>query len=718
MKRKILAVLLSVGMTASIFCNTVAVSADDTTSVQQVTVASEQTTEGSDTEAEQTTTDTTDAVVEQTTTDTTDAEAEQTTTNTTDAEDEQTTTDATEADQTKTETTDTEVEQTTTETTDTEAEQTTNETTDTEAEQTTTETTDAEAEQISALSVSSNSADDTTVETEHKWGNPQWTWSDDYSSATLTLTCQYDSSHTKTVDATVTSRVIRPAFCFQDGKTTYTAKAEVDGSIWVDQKSDNAVKGSHKWGNPQWTWSDDYSSATLTLTCQYDSSHTKTVDATVTSRVIRPAFCFQDGKTTYTAKAEVDGSIWVDQKSDNAVKGSHKWGDPQWTWSDDYSSATLTLTCQYDSSHTKTVDATVTSRVIRPAFCFQDGKTTYLAKAEVDGSTWVDLKSDNAVKGSHKWGDPQWTWSDDYSSATLTLTCQYDSSHTKTVDATVTSRVIRPAFCFQDGKTTYLAKAEVDGSTWVDLKSDNAVKGSHKWGDPQWTWSDDYTSATVTRVCKYDSSHTETADAEITSEVTTAPTCTEDGVITYTATAVLDGEEITTQTTAAAEALGHAWTDPQWTWSDDYSKASVTLTCGNDETHTETLDAVVTKETTDSKNVYTASVQVDGVVLTDVKTVKIETSDTDKSEDTKDNDNNSSESETTDTKAEKEETSATAATTTKFNTTTSTAAATNTTTSTEAPETGDTANAAGWTVMIAGALLALVVLKKAKRYIK
>jgi hypothetical protein len=562
MKRKILAVLLSVGMTASIFCNTVAVSADDTTSVQQVTVASEQTTEGSDTEAEQTTTDTTDAVVEQTTTDTTDAEAEQTTTNTTDAEDEQTTTDATEADQTKTETTDTEVEQTTTETTDTEAEQTTNETTDTEAEQTTTETTDAEAEQISALSVSSNSADDTTVETEHKWGNPQWTWSDDYSSATLTLTCQYDSSHTKTVDATVTSRVIRPAFCFQDGKTTYTAKAEVDGSIWVDQKSDNAVKGSHKWGDPQWTWSDDYSSATLTLTCQYDSSHTKTVDATVTSRVIRPAFCFQDGKTTYTAKAEVDGS------------------------------------------------------------------------------------------------------------------------------------------------------------TWVDLKSDNAVKGSHKWGDPQWTWSDDYTSATVTRVCKYDSSHTETADAEITSEVTTAPTCTEDGVITYTATAVLDGEEITTQTTAAAEALGHAWTDPQWTWSDDYSKASVTLTCGNDETHTETLDAVVTKETTDSKNVYTASVQVDGVVLTDVKTVKIETSDTDKSEDTKDNDNNSSESETTDTKAEKEETSATAATTTKFNTTTSTAAATNTTTSTEAPETGDTANAAGWTVMIAGALLALVVLKKAKRYIK
>jgi len=44
------------------------------------------------------------------------------------------------------------------------------------------------------------------------------------------------------------------------------------------------------------------------------------------------------------------------------------------------------------------------------------------------------------------------------------------------------------------------------------------------------------------------------------------------------------------------EALGHNYTKDSavWTWNDDHSKATVTLTCANDKTHTKELNAVVT----------------------------------------------------------------------------------------------------------------------------
>ena len=57
----------------------------------------------------------------------------------------------------------------------------------------------------------------------------------------------------------------------------------------------------------------------------------------------------------------------------------------------------------------------------------------------------------------------------------------------------------------------------------------------HNWGEPVYTWSDDNTTCTATQTCKNDASHTETAEATVTSEPTQVPTCTEMGEMTYTA---------------------------------------------------------------------------------------------------------------------------------------------------------------------------------------
>ena len=73
---------------------------------------------------------------------------------------------------------------------------------------------------------------------------------------------------------------------------------------------------------------------------------------------------------------------------------------------------------------------------------------------------------------------------------------------------------------------------------------------AHTYGVPIWTWSDDLTFATATFTCT-DSRcrHQETVDATITSE-------TKDGIITYTATAEIEGETYTDKKEAFADGIG------------------------------------------------------------------------------------------------------------------------------------------------------------------
>ena len=73
---------------------------------------------------------------------------------------------------------------------------------------------------------------------------------------------------------------------------------------------------------------------------------------------------------------------------------------------------------------------------------------------------------------------------------------------------------------------------------------------AHTYGEPEWTWADDYSSATAKFTCT-DSrcKHEETVDAMVTS-------VTKDGVITYTATAALDGKTYTDTKTAYSDGVG------------------------------------------------------------------------------------------------------------------------------------------------------------------
>ena len=103
-------------------------------------------------------------------------------------------------------------------------------------------------------------------------------------------------------------------------------------------------------------------------------------------------------------------------------------------------------------------------------------------------------------------------------------------------------------------------------------------------------------------------------------QVTTAATCTENGVMTYTCTMCSDTK------TEVIPATGHAYGAPVWKWTDDF-KATATFTCTNDATHVKNVTAEVTSavttpaacETTGVRT-YTAKVTFEGKEYTDTKT--------------------------------------------------------------------------------------------------
>lgn len=217
---------------------------------------------------------------------------------------------------------------------------------------------------------------------------------------------------------------------------------------------------------------------------------------------------------------------------------------PQWTWSSDYTSAQVTLT-DSATGETQTFDATIRTIVLKPATCGQEGKTRYFASYKSGSSQWVDWKDVTVEKTSHNWGEPQWTWSEDHTQAQATFTCLNDDSHTITVDAAVTKNVIQDPTCTEDGAVEYTATADApddqytgDPENLTATVTASIPATGHDWGDPVWTWNEDNTKATITRVCNNDPSHIETADAQITYE-------DKNGKRIYTATAVLDDETFT-----------------------------------------------------------------------------------------------------------------------------------------------------------------------------
>ena len=101
--------------------------------------------------------------------------------------------------------------------------------------------------------------------------------------------------------------------------------------------------------------------------------------------------------------------------------------------------------------------------------------------------------------------------------------------------------------------------SDANGDTEIAKDSWIISAINHDWNDAVYTWGDDGSTCTATRTCKNDSAHTETSKATVTDAQTKAPTCTEKGETTYTATFEADWAVTQTKVIVDIPATGHSY---------------------------------------------------------------------------------------------------------------------------------------------------------------
>ncbi len=325
----------------------------------------------------------------------------------------------------------------------------------------------------SAGSITSDAVSLTVNEHVHTWGNPVWSWSEDGKTCTVTFTCEKDENHKESPKVDVTSAVKKPATCTETGVTTYTATVEFNGQTYTDTKDVADIPATgHSYGKPVWNWSEDGKTCTVTFTCEKDETHKETPKVIVTSAEKTPGTCTETGVTTYTATVEFNGNTYTDTKEVADIPATgHSYGKPVWNWSEDGKTCTVTFTCEKDENHKETPVVKVTSAVKTPATCTESGVTTYTAAVEFNGQTYTDTKevADLAATG-HSYGKPEWNWSEDGKTCTVTFTCEKDENHKESPKVDVTSAIKKPATCTETGVTTYTATVEFNGKTYTDTK--------------------------------------------------------------------------------------------------------------------------------------------------------------------------------------------------------------------------------------------------------
>ena len=229
---------------------------------------------------------------------------------------------------------------------------------------------------------------------------------------------------------------------------------------------------------------------------------------------------------------------------------------------DDAMFAIENVTMTYGATDPCADGHTLTAVAEVPATCEETGVKAHwvcsvcgklFSDAEGKNETTLEALTIGAL--GHDYGEAAWTWTG-YESAKATFTCSHDASHVEEVTAAVTSEITTPASCESTGVRTYTATVTFQGKNYTDTRTEVLPALGHAWGEPVWTWTG-YGAAEASFACARDAGHVKVLPASITSEVTTQPGCSTEGVRTYTATVTLEGKNYTDTRTETLPSLGH-----------------------------------------------------------------------------------------------------------------------------------------------------------------
>ena len=264
----------------------------------------------------------------------------------------------------------------------------------------------------------------------------------------------------------------------------------------------------------------------------------------------------------------------------------HDWYDYEWDWNYDESDEDLVvvhLRC-HNCDETRTIWADVASQYIEPT-CTEPGGYAKVATAVYMGRTFTDIRILDPIPAlGHSWGEPEWTWNEDYDEAEAKFTCTV-CGEVQTLPAELTIQTIMPD-CVTPGEIKTTASVLFEEVTYTDVYTLVMAPLGH---DP----------VTVEAV---------------------APTCTEPGrtagSVCSRCGAVLEGfEEI--------PAAGHAYGAPEWTWNEELTAASAKFVCANCG-DVQNLNAEITEEVVTEaaphiagEKKLTAKVTMEGAEYTD-----------------------------------------------------------------------------------------------------
>ena len=124
-----------------------------------------------------------------------------------------------------------------------------------------------------------------------------------------------------------------PATCSAEGLTD-GSHCEDCGTVIVAQEIIPIDENAHNWYNKEidivWELVDGKWTCKATHYCEYNSQHSETVEATITSEVIEKATCCEPGTTRYTARFNADWVTEILYKDVDDIPvdpDAHKWGN-------------------------------------------------------------------------------------------------------------------------------------------------------------------------------------------------------------------------------------------------------------------------------------------------------------------------------------------------------------------------------------------------------